>query len=146
MALRIAGFAVAVLLALAAGALLFKVASRPPGPMEAEEFERIVRQVSSLARETALLCEQIREDRLTDGFARTHRGKLEEELGNQAGKLQDAVSPPLAGAAERARGLAAQLQSRLEEMKLHLAEAPALESVQANALRIADEIERLAPR
>jgi hypothetical protein len=146
MARRIAVVAVALILALAAGSLLFHVAAAPPAPMKAEEFARILRQVASLARETALLCEQIRDDRVTAAFARTHRERLEDELREQAEKLDGAVPPGLAQAAPFARELAAELAFALRDIKQHVAEAPVLDSVRGEAARIALEIERLAPR
>jgi hypothetical protein len=146
MALRIAAVAIVILLALAAGGFLSRVAAEPPGPLEPEDFGRSVRQVASLARETAFLCEQIRDDRLTGAFARTHRSKLEDELRDPAENLEAPVPPALADAGSQARELAQALATQLRELKLHLAEPQALERVHDEALRIADAVQRLEPR
>jgi hypothetical protein len=146
MARRIAAACAALFLALVAGVWLFRVASEPPGPVKREEFARVLRQVASLARETAVLCDQIAQNRLTGPFARTHREKLDEDLRDQAHALEASAPPDLEQAAAAARELAADLAANLRTLKLHLAEAQALADVHREAGRIATQLERLEPR
>jgi hypothetical protein len=143
---RIAALVVALAIAVALAAFAYKVASEPPGPMQPEDFARSVRQLASLARETAFLCEQIQEDRLTAPFARTHREKLEGAVRDEAEQLGDAAPPGLADAASQARELAAQLAANLKEMRLHLAEAEVLQRIRGDTRRIGEAVERLEPR
>jgi hypothetical protein len=114
--------------------------------MKPEDFARAVRQVASLARETAFLCARIEEDRVTGPFARTHRDKLEEELRDQAQELQDDLPPALESAGGEARKLAAELATSLAQLKRNLADRGELARVRADAERIAVEVGRLEPR
>jgi hypothetical protein len=136
---------VLVLMALG-GAHLYGIASEPPGPMKEEEFARAVRQVASLARETAFLCARIEDDQLTGPFARTHREKLEEEVRDQAEALQAAVPPALEAAAVEARELTANLMAGLRELKVDLAKPAALANVREESQRIGRAMDRLETR
>jgi hypothetical protein len=114
--------------------------------MKPEDFARVVRQVASLARETAFLCARIEDDRVTGPFARTHRDKLEEELRDQAKELEEDVPPALEDAGGEARSLTAELATSLAELKRHLGEPGELAKVRMEAERIAVAIGRLEPR
>jgi hypothetical protein len=137
---------VALVLAALGGAHLYGIASEPPGPMKEEEFARAVRQVASLARETAFLCARIEEDQLTGPFARTHREKLEEEVRDQAEALQGTAPPALEAAAAEARELTEKLMAGLRELKIALAKPAALAKVRDESQRIARDMDRLEPR
>src|SRR5690349_17173809 len=102
---RTAAIVAGIALTLAVATGLYRVASAPPEPMKTEDFARYTRQAASLARETALLAEQVRSGRVTGHFARTHRQKLQEAVEDQAKELETPVPAPLAESGERARSL-----------------------------------------
>jgi hypothetical protein len=142
---RIAAIVAGIVLIVAAAAGLYRVAASPPEPMKADDFARYVRQVASLARETALLADLVRRDRVTGHFARTHRQKLEKEIEAVVEKLKAPVPPQLAEAGDRARSLTATLAENLRNLESHLPEPVFLETTRDDAARLADEIAKLEP-
>jgi hypothetical protein len=144
--LRIALIAIACLLVAGAAAGLYAVASRPPEPMDARELGRITRQLASLARETAVLSGAILEDRVTGAYARTHREKIEEELGDQAAMLQAPLAPAVRAAGEKARTLAGALSAQVVALKLHYTEREELEPIRRELTRIAGDLDQLEAR
>lgn len=142
---RIAAIVGGIVLVAAAVVVLYRVAASPPEPMKEEEFGRYVRQVASLARETALLADLTSRDRVTAHFASTHRQKLEEELEAQSEKLKAPVPPSLADAGEQARSLTARLAAVLTNLESHLPEPAFLESARDDAARLAEDLAKLEP-
>ena len=123
----------------------WKVASRPPEPQDARELARVSRQVASLARETALAANAILHSRVTLAYATTHREKLEEAVGEEAGKLEASFAPALRHDAEEARELTARLAETLKSFKRHLAEPEGLQEVADDAESISVAVARLEP-
>ena len=142
---RTAAIVAGIVLSLAAATGLYRVAAAPPEPMKTEDFARYTRHVASLARETALLAEQLRARRITGHFARAHRQKLQEEVEDQAEEFATPVPPQLAEAGERARALTTALADNLRNFEPHLTETGFLEKTAADAARLAEEMAKLEP-
>jgi hypothetical protein len=134
-----------IVLTLAAATGLYRVAAAPPEPMTTEEFARYTRHVASLARETALLADQLRARRVTGNFARAHRQKLQEEVEDQAKEFAAPVPLQLAEAGERARALTTALADNLRNLEAHLTEPAFLEKAAADAAHLAEEMAQLKP-
>lgn len=142
---RIAAIVAGIVLTLAAATGLYRVAAAPPEPMKTEEFARYTRHVASLARETALLANQLRSNRVPGNFARAHRQKLQEEVEDQAETLDTPLPPQLAEAGERARALNTALADNLRNLEPHLTEPAFLEKTAADAAHLAEEMAKLEP-
>jgi hypothetical protein len=142
---RSAAIVAGIVLTLATASGLYRVAAAPPEPMKTEDFARYTRHVASLARETALLADQLRRNRVTGHFARAHRQKLQQEAEDQAEKLDTPVPPQLAEAGERARSLTTALADNLRNLGPHLTETAFLERTAADAARLAEEMAKLEP-
>jgi hypothetical protein len=143
---RIAAIVAGIVLIVAAVVGLYRVAASPPEPMKTEDFGRHVRQVTSLAHETALLADLVRRERVTGHLARTQRQKLEKEVEAQSEKLKAPVPPSLAEAGEQARSLTARLADNLRNLESHLPEPTFLEKARDDAARLAEELAKLEPR
>ena len=142
---RIAAIVAGIVLTLAAATGLYRVAAAPPEPMKTEEFARYTRHVASLARETALLADQLRARRVPGKFARAHRQKLQEEVEDQAKTLATPAPPELADAGEHARSITAALADNLRNLEPHLTEPAFLEKTVADAAHLAEEMAKLEP-
>jgi len=124
----------------------WKVASRAPEPEDARALARVTRQVASLARETAVTANAILRNRVTQSYAKTHRDKLEQELADQAEKLEASFEPRLSRDADEVRALTAKLSTTLKSLKRHLSEPDGLKEVAEEAEALSIAVARLEPR
>jgi hypothetical protein len=124
----------------------WKVASRAPEPEDARALARVTRQVASLARETAVTANAILKNRVTQSYAKTHREKLEQEVADQAEKLEASFEPQLAGDAGEVRALTGKLSTTLKSLKRHLSDPEGLKEVADEAEALSIAVARLEPR
>jgi hypothetical protein len=124
----------------------WKVASRAPEPEDARALARVTRQVASLARETAVTANAILRNRVTQSYAKTHRDKLEQELADQAEKLEASFEPRLSRDADEVRALTAKLSTTLKSLKRNLSEPDGLKEVAEEAEALSIAVARLEPR
>ena len=134
----------AVAVALGAG-VAWTVASKEPEPRGAKDLGRAARQLGSLARETALLADNVNGRRVTARYADTQRGKLSEAVHEQ-GESLEAPFGTLDATAARLRDLAGDLHALLERMQRDMVPGDALQAHAAEARRIAAAIAALEPK
>jgi hypothetical protein len=142
-AARIGAIAAGIVLAIAGFGFGYKAASKPPSPMEPDDFGRITKRLASLAAETQLLAESVTGDKVTEHFARTHLDRLFDEVHDQETELDKPVPPALAG--EEVRDLRVRLQSELTDMKRHLSEPGPMARSQEEAARLHDAFASATP-
>lgn len=138
------GIAGAAALALGAG-VAWSVASKEPQPRDAKDLGRAVRQLASLARETALLADNVDARRVTARYADTQREKLSDAVHEQGESLQ-APFGPLDATAAKLRDLAGDLHALLERMQRDMVPGDAMRAHAAEARRIAQAIALLEPK
>jgi predicted dinucleotide-binding enzyme len=138
--MKIVGTAIGIVLFLVAGAFLWQAASKNPGPMKKEDFERTTHALASYANETVLFVEQLSARELTAAFARTHRDYLEENVADESRKLVAPLPSDLAAAGAKARTLAARLGAALKDIRGKVADRAALEEIHDEVKRIGAEL------
>lgn len=142
---EIAGLAFGVAAALGGLGFLAHRAAAEPGPMEADEFGRIVRQLASDARESAHLAALVAGGQLNEHYARAANEKLGDDVKDARKRLE--APPPRGGedAARRAGELAQHMKDLLDSVPRAMADTGAMQRLQAEHERIAGDLERLAP-
>jgi hypothetical protein len=140
---RIAGIAVAGLLAMGALVLAYVRASQVPTPMEQADVARIAERMTSLASEGQLLAGLVLDDRLTEHYARAHLEHLEEEVHDQQAELDRPPPPGLD--AQPMRDLRERLHEAVTQTKRHLSEPESMKRIRVEFARIHDDALAQAP-
>jgi hypothetical protein len=140
---RIAGIAVAALLAMGALGLAYARASQRPSPMEQADVARVAERITSLASEGRLLAELVLADRLTEHYARAHLEHLGQEVHDQEAELDRPPPPGLD--VQPLRDVRARLQEEVTQARRHLSEAGSMKRIRAEFARIHDDALAQAP-
>jgi hypothetical protein len=140
---RIAGIAVAALLAMGALVLAYARASQRPSPMEQADVARVAERITSLASEGRLLAELVLADRLTEHYARAHLEHLGQEVHDQEAELDRPPPPGLD--VQPLRDVRARLQEEVTQARRHLSEAGSMKRIRAEFARIHDDALAQAP-